>query len=156
MDSIAIGCLLAIHEGSLRQRFGWICDAPAVAIATPLAGLIIGMACYGGAASALWGLVAALFAATIFICVKRTDWILNNPAIVATGILSHSLYLWQEPFTLNRSLGVTARLLLSVACASLSYFIVERPLIAIGKEITKHPSSPGRLIALFRERYFSD
>ena len=59
----------------------------------------------------------------------------NNRLIVFMGVLSYSLYLWQQPFT---NLGCFAsdysqgvRLLLIFAAAFLSYSLVEKPFLRL-------------------------
>jgi peptidoglycan/LPS O-acetylase OafA/YrhL len=59
---------------------------------------------------------------------------LNAGPVVWIGTLSYSLYLWQQPF-LNRDgtewlNAFPTNLLLVVACALGSYFLVERPCLA--------------------------
>ncbi len=67
------------------------------------------------------------------------DWagrLLTNRVVVGLGVLSYSLYLWQEPFTVNGALGPVfiwnsfpVNVIVAVAFALLSYYAVERPLM---------------------------
>jgi peptidoglycan/LPS O-acetylase OafA/YrhL len=60
---------------------------------------------------------------------------LNNPAIVAVGILSYSMYLWQQPFTNPSTASWACRwpqnLLFILAMAAVSYLIIERPFLRL-------------------------
>lgn len=56
--------------------------------------------------------------------------ILNARPIMALGVMSYSIYLWQQPF-LNRNVDRSAtrfplNLVLTLVCAALSYYLVER------------------------------
>ncbi len=74
--------------------------------------------------------------------------VLNFSAMRGLGLISYSLYIWQQPFLLAPSqlfgpltpwLGSDlARLAVSVGCAILSYFAFERPLVALRQRL--HPA----------------
>jgi peptidoglycan/LPS O-acetylase OafA/YrhL len=57
---------------------------------------------------------------------------LNSKPMVWIGSLSYSLYLWQEPITMTKWPTVF-RLMALAAVAALSYFVIERPFLAIKK-----------------------
>jgi peptidoglycan/LPS O-acetylase OafA/YrhL len=71
--------------------------------------------------------------------------LLENPALSFVGRLSYSLYLWQQLFLISHFGADTARLgplqssplnwLMTFACALLSYYLVERPLIRLGHRL---------------------
>jgi peptidoglycan/LPS O-acetylase OafA/YrhL len=69
----------------------------------------------------------------------RLHLCLNNPAIVAMGILSYSIYLWQQlfadpltlPFATNWVCRWPQNLLFIFIAATASYFIVERPFLLL-------------------------
>ena len=139
IDSIAAGCLLAIYEPQIRGRFGWMSEATPIVVALPvtahtLGGLwwgespILGVRCM----SAFWGLVPLLIALWIFLLVERQDQLFNNRIASTLGVLSYSLYLWQQPFTEERRHGVLSSLLLISSCAALSYVCVEKPMLRLG------------------------
>jgi peptidoglycan/LPS O-acetylase OafA/YrhL len=138
-DTIAIGCLLA----GFRDRLG----------ALPL------YRRYVGSAAAWLGpalVVVAYVADVWFWRVRMTigpsalnlgialslDWCLRNPKsavgrlldarpLVAVGVGSYSLYLWQQLFLNRVASSPLQRFPLNLACAALvaaaSYFLVERP-----------------------------
>ena len=105
LDSIAAGCLLAIYQPRLKQRILWMTEPAAIAIAVPLTAWTLAGACAGDtnnpamrSLSALAGAVPLLIALWVFLLIERKDWLLNNRVASAIGILSYSLYLWQQPF----------------------------------------------------------
>ena len=78
--------------------------------------------------------------------------VLNFRPLVWLGVLSYSLYLWQQPFTQHgRKLGPAFELpwnmLIVVGCALASYFLVERPFLILKAKSSKQraldDSSPG-------------
>jgi peptidoglycan/LPS O-acetylase OafA/YrhL len=86
-------------------------------------------------------LMALLPAATV---AKPQSWLgrmLETPPLVWVGRMSYSLYIWQQLFLpsseLPRSLGMWQRgpwnLAAAFGCATLSYYLVERPAIVFGK-----------------------
>lgn len=144
MDSIAAGCLLAIYEPWLRERWKWMADVPAIAIAVPVTAWAVESAFWNNA-TALWGAVPLLIAFWVFLLVQRRDWILNNPVASAIGVLSYSLYLWQQPFAAERKHGVFVTLSMLAACAVASYLLVERPMLKLGASIKARKRVAGYL-----------
>lgn len=139
MDSIAAGCLLAIYEPQIRERFAWMCEPTAIAIAVPLTAWTLAGACAGDtnitamrSMSVFGGVVPLLIALWIFLLIERRDWILNNPVASGIGILSYSLYLWQQPFTVDNKHSHLLSLLMLTACALISYILVEKPMLKLG------------------------
>lgn len=74
--------------------------------------------------------------------------VLNFAPMRGLGLISYSLYIWQQPFLLAplQLFGLFApwlgsdpgRLAVSVGCAILSYFVLERPLVALRQGL--HPT----------------
>ena len=52
--------------------------------------------------------------------------VLTSPLLVHFGVLSYSVYLWQQPFATSAGMGPTC-LVLAFAAALASYYLVERP-----------------------------
>lgn len=100
--------------------------------------------CCAGDASVFWGAVPLLIALWVFLLVERKDWILNNPVACTIGVLSYSLYLWQQVFTLERKYSTVAGLLMLAACAIASYTLVEKPMLKLGASIKARKSVSGR------------
>jgi peptidoglycan/LPS O-acetylase OafA/YrhL len=131
MDSIAAGCLLAIYEPRLRD-LRWMAE-PAIVIALPFVAWTLFCVCWDGPLVILFGAVPLMLALWIYLLVERRDWVLNNPVASTLGLLSYSLYLWQQPFTVVRSWPLFPSLAALAACALASYFLVEQPMIQLGK-----------------------
>jgi peptidoglycan/LPS O-acetylase OafA/YrhL len=136
-DGLAAGCLLALYKSDLQRLPTWIYN-PSCAVA----------ACTAAFASTIssrhsplfWGLVPVTIAFAIHILVKRQDSILNNRVAIFVGMLSYSLYLFQQPFltqsaTLNKWSSFPVNLGLALFFALLSYQAVEKPMLRIGKTI---------------------
>ena len=142
-DCIATGCLLAgcrdwLWENESYRRFlsswkFWL--APL----TALAGIVMGLH-----PRLNWLIGIPLFNVAIAVCIDRwtrfpaADYfaaLLNWKPLIVGGVLSYSLYLWQQPF-LNRY-GHHAwnrfplNLALAFAAASASYLLIEKPFLKL-------------------------
>jgi peptidoglycan/LPS O-acetylase OafA/YrhL len=79
--------------------------------------------------------------------------VLEWPSIRWLGKISYSLYLWQELFFLERFLpnyrplgwmeSFPARWGMLLACATASYYLVEKPMVKLGHRLAP-PATPGR------------
>jgi peptidoglycan/LPS O-acetylase OafA/YrhL len=140
-DGLALGCLLAVanRERCLPQ---WLIDTKWLA---PLA---IAVVC-GSSALQLngpryaWALVALGFAVLLIqsIAHAQTLWysFLSSRPLYALGVISYSLYLY-HPFA-NRLPGALHKLPIgiafAVALATASYWIVEKPFLALKDRLSK-------------------
>ena len=138
-DSLAAGCLLALHAPELRRLPGWIYRAPfAAAISL---GAVASM--YASHRSPLiWGIVPLTIAGAIHVLVVRRDWVLNNTAVVYVGTLSYSLYLFQQPFLAQAASPLKwsafpINVVLAVVMALLSHYIVEQPMLRVGRQLNE-------------------
>ena len=152
MDSIAAGCLLAIYEPQIRERCRWMADSATVAICVPLSAWVLYAACWGDPSttaarslSAFWGAVPLLIALWIFLLIERRDWIFNNPVASVIGMLSYSLYLWQQPFSLGHKYPTVLAVLMLSGCAVASYLLVEKPMLKLGASIKSRKPAPEHL-----------
>lgn len=152
MDSIAAGCLVAIYEPQLRRRCEWMLGSAGIAMAVPATAWTLAVVCWGdtqipGARglSAAWGAVPLLIALWLFLLVERRDWIFNNPVASGIGVLSYSLYLWQQPFVLGHKHSTTVALLMLTACAVGSYLLVEKPMLKLGASFNWPTDAPRHL-----------
>jgi peptidoglycan/LPS O-acetylase OafA/YrhL len=134
VDGIAAGCVLA-----LAWERGWLTrvvrsPAPVAGAALLVARIVLAPYHVGTLLEAMSGPAIALVVARAVVdsqtLIGRG---LNARAVVWIGQLSYSLYLWQQLFTrptLEREpLPVPLAVGCIIACAMLSYYIVERPLL---------------------------
>lgn len=147
-DSLAAGCLTALTFNQLRQHpfLMALTRWPAV----PLGGLCIAIG-YGvalfyrpaayvlGQTLANAGIVLLLLHAILYPG-SLFGRLLNTRLFIAVGILSYSLYLWQEPFLYFASshwaTAFPLNIALSFAAATVSYFLIERPFLALKERLS--------------------
>jgi peptidoglycan/LPS O-acetylase OafA/YrhL len=160
-DPLATGCLLAGLEGWISLRPGWrqwLGSPPAAWL--PLAPLLLNLV-PGTKLGML--VIQSVQNAAIAAALLRLVWfpdtplgrLLNAPSVRFVGVLSYSLYLWQQVF-LNRTgqnewNHFPVNLLAAMACGLLSYFLIERPSLAWRETLEQRwlgvrralPASPG-------------
>ena len=140
-DSLAMGCLLAQVSGWLEGK-NWYLQLFRPAYSIGLLALVLLINHYMGyTVVAVFGtsVINASLAVLIHRCVYCSHdlmgQVLNWKPIAFVGVLSYSLYLWQQLF-LNRNSSAWANrfpqnLLLAVAAALGSYFLLEKPLLKL-------------------------
>lgn len=146
LDSIAIGCALAMWRERLHSNTWYMkfLQSPLVCAAPVLLFL----------ANASWNHPNIYYFAAISLCnlciVVCLDWsityplssvgkVLNSRPFVAVGLISYSLYLWQQPF-LNRGSSAMIcafplNIILAVAVAVFSYFIIEKKALNLRQKL---------------------
>lgn len=144
-DSLMMGCLLAMYRDTLRRRVRWLTH-PAVFGALALLTLFsqyllpwVRLQIFFG------GLVPFIIALFLFSAMERADGFLNNRVTSVLGVLSYSLYLWQQPFLNRNSQGWWAafplNLLLAIGCAVVSYYVVEKPFLGMYRVVHEKSSA---------------
>jgi peptidoglycan/LPS O-acetylase OafA/YrhL len=140
-DSLAVGCFLALTRDWLESQ-GWYLQIfrPVVSVFVLLSILILNRFMpYTVVSVAGMSLINVGIAILVHRSVCRPDdWvgrILNLKAVAFVGVLSYSLYLWQQPF-LNRESGAWINLfpqnLAGAILAALgSYLLLEKPLLRL-------------------------
>ena len=144
-DALASGCLLAIVRDALPNiqsyfrllASKWFFLVPLTALA----------ANYIPSTKVTWLAGDTIMNVTIAISVDwamrhtkgRTGRILNQPTVAFLGVLSYSLYLWQQLF-LNRSsdklyCAFPMNIMLAFAFALASYLLVEAPFLRLRKAL---------------------
>jgi peptidoglycan/LPS O-acetylase OafA/YrhL len=136
-DQIATGCLLACYRprleaaprlvAFLRRSVFWFVPALAVLAAfgpsAKLDCLVWQSVSNVGIALLIWRVVSYP--------ADRVGQVLNARPIVFVGVLSYSLYLWQQPFFNPAATFAVARFPLNLAMAFslalLSYYVIEQP-----------------------------
>jgi peptidoglycan/LPS O-acetylase OafA/YrhL len=142
-DTIAAGCLLAFAARSAagRRFLARLDRRPAVPAALAVAvvvGTWIALSVLPTAALPFYFTAqAAGLTVLVWLAVARSNSlagrVLNARPVVWVGLLSYSLYVWQQPFAdpAGRAWwqGVPVGLGLAVTCAVLSRYLVERPFL---------------------------
>lgn len=147
-DAIATGCLLAFYRdrigaSSLGGRF---LNSRAVWI-TPV--LVLGVA---SIPSTKFGFLVGQTLANVGIALvlervvrspgDAVGRFLNTPVVIRVGVLSYSLYLWQQPFLNRYSDHPIAMFPLNVAlacvAAAVSYRVIERPALRLRTRSESH------------------
>jgi peptidoglycan/LPS O-acetylase OafA/YrhL len=153
LDPIAAGCLLAYfsHDRSLIT-FRLPCgraDPVRRACAIVLAGLFVGLTAMGLFEAAIRPtLTAAAIACLVHYVVTHPTSppgrLLNSRPMTALGVLSYSLYLWQQPFLDGSGPSAMSRwpanIPLAFACAIASHFLVERPFLRLKDRLGRRDS----------------
>jgi len=73
---------------------------------------------------------------------SAVGWLLELPFVRLIGRMSYSLYVWQMPFLVpdQRELGIVQNfplaILAIVVAASISFWLVEKPMIKIGHSLS--------------------
>jgi peptidoglycan/LPS O-acetylase OafA/YrhL len=159
MDTILVGCGLALLAGGPRfERMSrsaferpWFAAMTVVALIAwlgwgarlPYVGVV------------LWTVTATLTAAMVHWLLRNPDApgvrLLQRPGVQLVGRLSYSLYLWQQLFLFSTSPIPLAHrfpfdFLLTIACALTSYYVVERPFLALKDRYFRTRRGPDALV----------
>jgi peptidoglycan/LPS O-acetylase OafA/YrhL len=147
-DALAVGCLVALCGSRLptMNRYAGFIFLPALVLVpifplntlprTLLATLVL--------RPALNFSIAGL----LIIAVHNRFRFLNVAPVVWLGRISYSLYLWQQPFTCAPSLSSRYVLWFGLACACLSYYLVEQPMLRLRERLstTASPNLGGKAL----------
>jgi peptidoglycan/LPS O-acetylase OafA/YrhL len=153
LDTIAVGCLLAIYstEPAFRARFA---TSPRIGTALALAfAAFIPLDIAAATDVAAYDVIlepsvrAVMIAALIWIAVNHHRTYLGRflemKPIVALGLLSYSIYLWQELFLKADSDGWArhwpANMLIVAAAGTASFLFVERPFLRLKERFERAP-----------------
>lgn len=141
-DSIAFGCLFASlrgyldanqgYLGFLRSRWFWL--VPVAIVLINRSASHVGLF-YSVGETLLDLLIAVVIDRAVRLPHGLSGRFLNSRLLVHIGVLSYSLYLWQQPFLNRSSTGLfqsfPLNLLAAVACAHVSYYVIERPALRL-------------------------
>jgi len=144
-DSIAVGCLLAMAGGWLKRKSWYIKLFRPVYSAGLLVLVLLTNRFMGYTVVSVFGSsvinasLAVLIHRSVYCSRDRIGRILNWKPIAFLGVLSYSLYLWQQLF-LNRNSTVwinafPQNLVLAIAVALGSYFLLEKPLLELRRRL---------------------
>jgi peptidoglycan/LPS O-acetylase OafA/YrhL len=150
-DALAAGCLLAILRDRLWTVRGYrrLVDSP-LALAPGLLALIL-IAALRNQGLIYYTIGLSLLNVGIAIALDRymrspespIGRVLNLKFVIWLGLVSYSLYLWQQLFAWMR-IPVAVRLLLMIGCAAVSYYAVERPFQQLRRRIESSTISRAR------------
>lgn len=152
-DSLAIGCLLA----GVHTRLGhisWLKRPVFAPIASGGALFITALQFHQPVLRYSIGptLVSLFWAWLIYVSVttegKLLGRFLNSPAATYIGLISYSLYLWQQPFLQKHDhwiLGFPLNVLWAFLAAVLSYHCIEKPCLRLRTRLTgtRSPKASG-------------
>ena len=155
-DSLASGCLLAglwPRLGASKRYRGF--RQSWAFLTVPL--LVAGCCLWGG--ELFRPLAIALLNVCIALCIDWCIWnrstvigrVLNWGPVAFVGVLSYSLYLWQQPLLSRDSPPLNVfplNLLLVLALAALSYFCVEKQFLKLRHRFAAKTSSPSSPVAI--------
>jgi peptidoglycan/LPS O-acetylase OafA/YrhL len=146
-DALAIGCLLAGLRGRLHGH-GWyrgLLASRALAL-VPVLGLVAGELGNTQLQTLALPHLVGGYGATNLAIALSLDWCLTYPSgavggflnaapVATVGVLSYSIYLWQEPFLYISRSGwwhqAPANLALTLIAATASYLLIERPCLRL-------------------------
>ena len=143
-DSIGAGCLLALYYDKVRALvLRYFVSGPGFALLC-LTSLAASELVFKFDLWELWGMVPGMIALIIGAAIERRDTVLNAGPLVWSGLLSYSLYLWQQPFLVlkGRLDFLSVRLFATFAAAYLSYRFIERPALNILRPKGKEDPAP--------------
>ena len=151
-DELAIGCLLAIFAPRLPRIGGYLALAmvatmilvpwfPATSATRSLFMLFV-----------LRPLQQLSIAGVVLHVIQVPYRALNWQPVAWLGKISYSLYLWQELFCSNASLHLGYALPVpALACACLSYYLVEQPLLRVRDRLARKADSDRRSVGALPE-----
>jgi peptidoglycan/LPS O-acetylase OafA/YrhL len=140
-DSLATGCLLASLRNWLeRQKWYLVLFKPAVSVS--LLGIVLLINRYSGytvvdvfGTSIVNVVLAILIHRSVYCSGDRAGRVLNWAPIAFVGVLSYSLYVWQQPFLDRYSHAwinaFPQNLVFAFGAALGSYFLLEKPLLKL-------------------------
>jgi len=136
-DALATGCLFALMQTELERWRPWI-DRLILPIA--VAAFLLLRYRYPRGVEPLLIITIVNFAIACIIdhCIRKKYWLLNCGPVVWLGVLSYSLYLWQQPFmveNLNRWYATwPLNVALALAAAILCHYAIEKPFLNLRRK----------------------
>ncbi len=88
-------------------------------------------------------MIVLLIAHVVFYEKTALGRMLNNSVVVHVGVISYSLYLWQQLFLTTKNSTFTGMFPLNILCAFLaaeiSYYLLEKPFLRLRKRFSNDP-----------------
>lgn len=143
-DALATGCLLALLRDALWRNVYYrsVVESPMAGAIAVFGGIL---SCAGFPDFVRYVIGIPLLNVGIAMVLDRymrlshktiVGRALNLAPVVWVGTISYSLYLWQEPWMFSH-LPVAARICGAIACATASFWVVERPALRLRARITE-------------------
>jgi peptidoglycan/LPS O-acetylase OafA/YrhL len=163
IDTILVGCFLAMNEEALLQRFKGPLVSPtclSAALVLELVVLNVTQARLGGFYIATYGatLGAAVVAFLMLAIMQQpSHWfcrLLRTPVFIYGGLISYSLYLWQQVFTnykMPTGLAFPLDLVVPIGAAALSYHFIEKPFLRLKDRTRKQRPSGAAAVVVAQE-----
>lgn len=136
LDSIAAGCLLAFYQKEIQRALTKVKESGLLftlfCLMMPALSLALNkVETFSWALVPLTTLIPLYVALVIGVAIERKDVVLNKGPLVWSGLISYSLYLWQQLFlVMNGPLNYfVVRLGLTFVAAYGSYRLVEQPIL---------------------------
>ena len=152
-DSLMVGALLALvflNEGHLRilKRLASSWLVPVASLCFAAIDTLLTVHFQGQyllpVGYSLQNLVIALLIAHVVLNDKTAlGRTLNHPVVVHVGVISYSLYLWQQLFLKTKNTTFTGMFPWNIMCAflaaELSYYLLEKPFLRWRKHFSSEP-----------------
>jgi peptidoglycan/LPS O-acetylase OafA/YrhL len=141
LDSIAAGCLLAFYHDEVRNWVRRLLPSGFSFACACLATVCVAAVLYRFDVVLLWGMVPCMLVAVIAAAIERKEPILNVGPLTWSGLLSYSLYLWQQPMlVMDGPLDLAyMRVPLAFLAAWISYRLVEQPALRVFAPAPRKP-----------------
>jgi peptidoglycan/LPS O-acetylase OafA/YrhL len=153
LDTIMTGCLLALAlDRKVWERFTRLALSPIAALVAILFLFVVDTPAqlrWRGIYQMTVGIslenvaIATILLYVVFRHESVPGKFLNNPIVRHIGMISYSLYLWQQLFTGPYTRFFPLNILAILACAELSYCLIEKPSFHIRDVLEKRLSFTG-------------
>ena len=147
-DILAVGSLLAIVAARMpRIRARWAAFLIMPVILVPI---YVGMLRFHITLIllfVLWPVMHVSIALLLLHVIERPYWILNWKPVVWLGKISYSLYLWQQLFVFGTHGRPWYFVFFAVGLASVSYYLVEQPVLRVREKRAQQQKSVATLAA---------
>jgi len=151
-DSLAAGCLLARMRGWLEGQSWYMRLFHPVWSLLLLAFVLVSNRFYGYSIVSIFGFtamnlaIAILIHRSVYMSGSPVGRVLNWKPLAFIGVLSYSLYLWQQLF-LDKTSGAwinafPQNIALTCAAALSSYFLLEKPLLGLRHRLRVKADQP--------------
>lgn len=155
-DGILVGAVVALVEGEpwFERAVGWLRSGLVPALAFGLAFVVSPLlaARFGGAYALPVGMTLESVCVTVLLVwavrypATRVGRVLNSRPLAAVGVLSYSLYLWQQlflaPYETPLTLAFPLNVVAAIAAATASYWLVEKPFMRLRGRLRRREPIP--------------